>query len=419
MSLFVIICILLPIILFIAETMSLNDRTKVTLRVINTLVLTVEGGVVVFFVFLLSIFANRGEEYAGRVIFAFSAATVLFFVLLIGIVWHGYRKKAFLITIGSLFLICMSLGIGYSAWNEHIRNIPKVVVSDEILYKYNPHFSDNKLVRLASEPTVQFDNDPPVMDGATALYPVYAAFANALYPSDTMKAYSYWEGSLRCTKTDGAYESLIGGDADIIFVASPSKQQAEAAKEQGVELVFTPIGRECFVFFVNSKNKLDNITVEQIQQIYSGDLTHWDELGIHGLGMIRPFQREEGSGSQTYLLRMMGDIPVLKPEMEDVSEGMGGIIHKVADYKNYKNAIGYSFRFYATEMEETNQIKLLALDGIAPTKENIINNTYPLSGEFYAVTRSDCTEDTTKLIDWILSEQGQDIIDRTGYVRLN
>ena len=207
------------------------------------------------------------------------------------------------------------------------------------------------------------------------------------------------------------------GEADIIFAAAPS-QQLEFAREKGVELVLTPIGREAFVFFVNSRNPLADITVEQIRGIYSGAIKSWVELGVDGLGDIRAFQRDEGSGSQSTLVRLMGDTPLAEPPREDRIDGMGGMITTTADYKNYKNALGFSFRYYSTEMVKNDDIKHLSINGVAPTAENIENRTYPLASEFYAVTRRDADEDTKKLLAWLQSEQAQKLVELSGYTKM-
>ena len=94
---------------------------------------------------------------------------------------------------------------------------------------------------------------------------------------------------------------------------------------------------------------------------------------------------------------------------------MGGIISQTADYKNFKNAIGFSFRFYCTEMVKENQIKLLSLNGVYPDITTIENGTYPIASEFYAVTRKDASDNTKHLVAWILGRQGQWIIEETGY----
>ena len=102
----------------------------------------------------------------------------------------------------------------------------------------------------------------------------------------------------------------------------------------------------------------------------------------------------------------MADQPLMEPEQENRISAMDGIIRSVADYRNFSNAIGFSFRFYATELVTSEEIRLLALDGIYPTQETIRDGTYPLSSYFYAVTAA----------PWICSPQGQSLVEQTGYV---
>ena len=61
------------------------------------------------------------------------------------------------------------------------------------------------------------------------------------------------------------------------------------------------------------------------------------------------------------------------------------------------------------------EVKLLAVEGISPTIENIENGTYPIASYFYAVTRADADENTLALLDWICGPQGQALIEKTGY----
>lgn len=91
------------------------------------------------------------------------------------------------------------------------------------------------------------------------------------------------------------------------------------------------------------------------------------------------------------------------------------MVEIVSAYKNHRNAIGFSFRFYSTALMKNFNVKLLSINGIAPTIENIENGTYPLASSFYAVTRSDANENTRALLEWIVSPQGQKLVEKTGY----
>jgi phosphate transport system substrate-binding protein len=114
----------------------------------------------------------------------------------------------------------------------------------------------------------------------------------------------------------------------------------------------------------------------------------------------------------------MGDTPIMEPLKEDVPEGMGGIIEQVADYRNYDNSIGFSFRFFATGMRDNSNIKLLAIDGIEPSQENIASGKYPFTANLYAVTLKDNNKTTIEpFLEWMKGPQGQEIIEKIGYIK--
>lgn len=320
-------------------------------------------------------------------------------------------------------LAAAAVYIGHGVWRDSLATVDDRSL---VLQDYIP-FEENNLLATLDEPaTLQFDTPWAVkLDGATALYPVYAAFAQAVYP-DGSENHSAFRSSVACGGTIEAYDRLLKGDVDIIFAGGPSNAQKQAFQEAGMELYLTPIGREAFVFFVNSKNPVTSLTVEQVQGIYTGDITRWNQVGGKNQ-RIRPFQRAENSGSQTALQSLMAGLPLMKPEEEDRISGMGGIIRQVASYRNYQNAIGFSFRYYAAEMVRNGDIRLLSLNGVEPTTETIQDGSYPISSEFYAVTASRIGRPAPReshpavgaLLNWILSPQGQSLIEKTGYVALS
>ncbi len=268
--------------------------------------------------------------------------------------------------------------------------------------KYLPFTKDSKIVQLDSE--FKLTGELPVLDGATALLPVYSAFANAVYPSDSVEfdGESYTaQSALQYRNTSGAYKAVVDGDADIIFCGAPSEQQKQYAKDNGVELVLVPIGYEAFVFFVNKNNPVGELTVEQIKSIYSGECTNWKDVGGANR-IINPIERPEGSGSQTRMLKFMDGKEIKKSPLAFLGA-----------------SIGFSFRYYVDGIVANDGIKMVSVDGVYPSKENISNGEYPLVSNFYAVYRADNdNENVQKMIDWILSEEGQRIVNESGYVGL-
>ena len=284
------------------------------------------------------------------------------------------------------------------------------------LTAFIPFCEDSRLVRLDEESTLTLHADLPILDGATALFPVYAAFAEAVFDID---AFSH--SHVLSTGTRNAYEALIAGERDIIFVAAASELQIAAAQAAGAYLHFTPIGHEAFVFLAGRENPIYNITQQQIRNIYSGKTAYWVTLGWPEGGRIIAFQRPEGSGSQTGLQMIMGDLPIQAPQpLPDVSLiGTNSLMRQVSvRWQGTQPAIGFSYRFFAAAMHPNPDAGLLKVDGIYPSIENIQSSLYPFVDNFYAVTKGAPAGSTRLFIDWILSPQGQRIIEETGYVPL-
>ena len=358
-----------------------------------------------------------------------SHAIPMFFisVALFANVFFSDKSKYLKIFLGCIMLFCMWQAFHSKVEEAYYGRFDAVGENTVDLSLYTPFKENTKAAQLEKPSTLKFvDNENlPVLDGATALYPLYAAFAQAVYPENdyalphrnerARERRMYPASFVDCTTTLYAYENLISGDVDIIFVAGPSKEQLEKAKKEDVELVFTPIGKEAFVFFVNSKNKVDSLSTEQIQKIYSKEIINWVQVGGYPL-FIRAYQRIKNSGSQTAFLNFMGTKKAVNPPVRERIRPMEGIIHEIASYRNHGTAIGYSFLFFVTEMVKNNNVKLIAVDGIKPTRENVKNGTYPYASEFFAVTRKDNkNENVDKFIKWILSPEGQELVEKTGY----
>ena len=347
---------------------------------------------------------------------AYVLAGLLALALPLGLLTHWFTWKRF-----GAWCLCALLvagGIWGSARYDSYQE--SITLPETFDYRsYEPFRTGSLAKSLDEEPSLRFSTSDrlPRLDGATALYPVYASVCQTVYPPSLGNAASeHYHKIIDCNTTTRAYKRIVDGDCDMIFVAGPSQEQEAYAAEQGVELVYTPIGREAFVFFVHPENPVDGLSLSQLRGIYSGQITDWEQLGARGLGKILAYQRPEGSGSQTALERfVMGDTPLMPADREKIMTGMGDIVEQVSAYKNNPNAIGYSFRFYCTELMRGFRVKLLEVDGIAPTVENIENGSYPLANSFYAVTRSDADENTLALVEWLRSEQGKELIRLTGY----
>lgn len=280
--------------------------------------------------------------------------------------------------------------------------------------KYLPFEDDSDLARIES--SLMLTGNLPVLDGAAALVPVYAAFINAVYPegSVTYEGGSFsddnyygenfaLDSKMQYKNTVRGFEAIVDGTTDIFFSAAPSQEQRQYAKDKGVELVYVPIGLEAFVFFVNENNPVDNLTAEQIRGIYGGEYTNWAQVGGANR-VINPVTRISGSGSQSAMEAFMGEREIA-PKSPFAIAGA---------------SIGYSFRYYMDGIVGNEAVKMLSLNGVYPSAENIRNKSYPIIAEFYAVYRKDNDNENIQiLVDWILSDEGQAVIEKSGYVAIN
>ena len=283
--------------------------------------------------------------------------------------------------------------------------------------QFQPFGNNTQTITADFESDLIITENFPRLDGATAFLPVYSAVAETIYSGlDINSSRSYVELST----TRQAFERLIHGHTDIIFTLQPSQAQIKAAQAVGVEFIKTPIFREAFVFFVNDNNPVTVLTVEQIQKIYTGAITNWQDVGGRK-EKIAAYQRNANSGSQTIMEQVVMDgLTMVTPDTELREGTMGMMLRSVAQYTNHEQALGYSFRFYSTVMNPQDGLRMLAVDGIVPTPENIANNSYPFTVNIYAITTASGLENsnTQAIIDWLISPQGQRLIEQTGYVGL-
>ena len=263
-------------------------------------------------------------------------------------------------------------------------------------------------------PRIAYEEYPEV-DGSLACVPLMEALVKAVTGCTDAQAE---ESLARFSNTNPSYERLQNGEADLILVYEASKETKE--KLNGLEgLDLQPVGLDALVFITNSSNYVENLTKEQIHDIYTGKIRYWSEVGGYR-EPVKAFQRRENSGSQTLMrLLLMGDEEIPEKQMTVISE-MEGLIDAVMEYDNSANAIGYSVYYYASSMYHQDRLKFLAVDGVAPDRETIASGEYSLTHPFYCGVREEgASENARALRDWLISEEGQAFVKECGYVAAN
>ncbi len=272
----------------------------------------------------------------------------------------------------------------------------------------------------------------PSIDGSTVSVPMVMEFArqHLRLSEDEVKAFSF------LSTTHKAYEHLImkkpNGSAllpsqsaamdenhpvDIIIATEPSDEELVMAAENGVTLVKKPVCYDAFVFITHKDNPVNNLTVEQIQKIYTGEIVNWIEVGGPD-EKILAYQRGKNSGSQTAMENLvMKGLPLLAAQPNYVTSDMEGLVRRVGDYENGPYSLGYTYRFYIDTLYKSDAIKVLSVNGIASIPENLRNGTYPFTTSYYGVIRAGEEQLTGGLfLNWMLTEEGQRCIAQAGYI---
>ena len=257
----------------------------------------------------------------------------------------------------------------------------------------------------------------PRVDASLAIHPLVDAIAaDFLVVDESTLTYEYTTG-----RSAEVYRNLIDGKVDVIFAAEISDEDRAYAAQQGVELKIIPATASAFVFIVNSENPVDGLTLEQIQDIYTGDITDWSQVGGANAPII-PYQRPTGSGSQTAMLKLvMKDKTIMEPPTKQLRMEMGELVDAIADYDNADTAIGYSYFYYVNTMYKRDTVKMLAVDGVMPSVDTIKSGEYPIFTNGFIVLRADEPADSpaSKWVEAVLSTRGSRIIEDAGYVPVN
>ena len=254
----------------------------------------------------------------------------------------------------------------------------------------------------------------PRLDGSTSTAPLGEAIASVLL-GESREAVS---DLIQFSKTTESYQNLLWDNADVVIAAEPAEIIWEEKETLGFDWEMAPFAVDGLVFLVNEDNPVDGLTTDEIQKIYTGEITNWAQVGGEDREIV-PFQRNATAGSQTAMVKaVMGDLPLMEAPEAYVRGEMGDLIAAVAAYDNSPAAIGYTMYYYAEDMEMAEGLKLLSVDGVAPSDETIRSGEYPFLNNYYVLTAAGLAEDDPArvLYDWLLSEEGQRLVAHEGYV---
>ena len=199
-------------------------------------------------------------------------------------------------------------------------------------------------------------------------------------------------------------KDVISGISEI-GMSSRELKDEEKGSVQGTTVAYDGIA-----LLVNPENPVKNISLEDVKKIYTGEITNWKEIGGDDAPIV-VVSREEGSGTRDAFQEIVGYESEELLKDATISDGSGAVKTTVA---GNKNAIGFASFEYID-----NTVSALNINDVEPTADNVKSGDYKLSRPFILVTKEDSlTENGQKLIDFVLSAEGQQIVEENKLITI-
>jgi phosphate transport system substrate-binding protein len=238
------------------------------------------------------------------------------------------------------------------------------------------------------------------------------------------EAYVQSKPEVRVSVTGGGtgtgIAAMLNGTVDIANASREMKpEEMKAAKEKGMTPRQFVVAGDAIAVIVNPENPVQQLTLQQLSDIYTGKIRNWREVGGENWPIVL-LSRESNSGTYVYFLEnvvrlgknsdlLFSPDTLLMPSSEGIS----------AEVRQNPNAIGYDGLGYVTPDQK---VIAVAKDGKAsyvfPSKESVTDGTYPIARALYMYTPDEPSEQVKAYLDWVRTE-GQVMVAQLGFVPLH
>jgi len=204
--------------------------------------------------------------------------------------------------------------------------------------------------------------------------------------------------------------AITDGTAQIGMSSRRAKPtEMSAAQAKGVNMKPTIAAYDGMAVIVNANSPLAKLTKRQVEQIFAGDVTNWSAVGGPA-GKISIYTRNTSSG--TY--QDWRDLAMNKRDYATSSQKMAGNEQIAAEVAKNPNGIGYVGLAYISAPG----IKVVAIDGLMPTKATVLDKSYPYARPTFYYTNGEPTGEAAKFLEFTLSDEGQKIAEKVGFVAI-
>lgn len=202
--------------------------------------------------------------------------------------------------------------------------------------------------------------------------------------------------------------AIIDGTAQIGMSSRRARPtEVSAAQAKGVTMKPTIVCYDGMAVIVNANSPISALTKRQVEQIFTGDVTDWSAVG-GSPGRISVYTRNTSSGTYSD----WKDLAMKKRDYAPSSQKMAGNEQIVAEVAKNPNGIGYVGLAYI----HAPGIKVVPINGIMPSKETVLNKTYAYARPTFYYTNGEPSGEAAKFIEFTLSDAGQQVVEKIGFV---
>lgn len=251
--------------------------------------------------------------------------------------------------------------------------------------------------------------------GSTTVLPVAEKWAEAFHEQNSNVDINVSGGG-----SGTGIKALIDGTADIANASRPIKdEETQLAQDNGIDPVEHVIAFDGIAAVVHPDNPVGDLSVEQLSDIFSGEVTSWDELGVSGMGDIVVVSRDSSSGTYESWKDM---VVSMDGEAEDRDFAPSAL--KKGSNKDVRStvaeteaAIGYIGLGYIDDsVKAVPVIPMGGGEAVEPTPENVQDESYPVARALYMYTDGEPSGAVKDYLDWGMTDEGQALVEEAGYV---
>ena len=235
------------------------------------------------------------------------------------------------------------------------------------------------------------------ISGSTSVGPTMEVLAEAYEKNNDVKIEVQQVGS------SAGIKNTIEGTSDLGMSSRDLKDEEVESVDE------TQIAIDGIAVVTNTANKVKDLTMEQVKDIFTGKITNWKEVGGDDAQIV-VISREDGSGTRDGFQELVGFESEELTKDAQICDGSGNIKSTV---EGNENAISYiSFGYLDDTLND------VTIDGVEANDDNVVAGTYKISRPFLLVNKKDSlSEEAKAFVDFIMSEEGQNIVAEEGFIK--